>query len=125
MPNPTPGQKTIPIDDWKRFLKVADWWDRTFGHKRPGANRPTYGHDMIVKTPAGGIAARVGTTISSEACIKCVEADDGTPGELIIHETDEEVAVYNIYPDDVAEEVYVPTGLTETGTRYVSGEPCP
>lgn len=30
---PRAGQKTIPLADWARFLKVADWWDRTHGFK--------------------------------------------------------------------------------------------
>ena len=35
MPIPQPGQKTIPIKDWTRFLRVADWFDRTHGHQQP------------------------------------------------------------------------------------------
>lgn len=32
---PSVGQKKIPLGDWKRFLKVADWWDRTYGLQLP------------------------------------------------------------------------------------------
>ena len=31
---PSPGQKQISISEWKRFVKVADWWDRTYGFLR-------------------------------------------------------------------------------------------
>ncbi len=80
--------------------------------------------DVIVKTPVGGIAARDGTTIYSELCTVCVETSDGTAGERTIADTDETVEVFNIYPDAVTGEVYVPTSLTIWGTRYVTGEPC-
>ena len=121
---PQLGQKTIPIKEWQRFARVADWWDRTFGHKQPGALRPSYGHDMIVKTPGGGIAARSGTTIYSATCTKCVEAETATPGEKTIHETSELLVVYNVFPDAVSGGIYATTGLTISGTRYVSGEEC-
>lgn len=80
--------------------------------------------DLIVKTPVGGIAARSGTTIYSELCTRCVETSDGTANQRTIVETTETVEVYNIYPDAVTGEVYVPTSLTIWGTRYVTGEPC-
>jgi hypothetical protein len=123
MPVPAIGQKVIPLVDWKRFLRVADWFERTIEHGK-GVLRPTYGHDLIVKTPLGGIDARAGLTIFSATCIKCVIAETATPGVRIIHETDEELVVYNIYPDAVSGDAYVMTGLTIKGTRYVSGEPC-
>lgn len=124
MPTPQPGQKTIPIKDWLRFLRVADWWDRTFGHRPPGALPPAYGQSMIVKTPEDGIPARDGTTLHSATCIRCVAAETETPGEKLLHETDEELRIYNVYPDKVTGEVYVMTSLMIDGTRYVSGEPC-
>lgn len=40
MPTPQIGQKTIPLTDWNRFLRVADWWDRTHGHKPPSVLPP-------------------------------------------------------------------------------------
>ena len=80
------------------------------------------GEDIIVKTPAGGIAARSGTTIYSELCSRCIESSGGE--ERTITETDEQIRVFNVYPDAVTGSVYVITGLTACGTRYVSGEPC-
>lgn len=80
--------------------------------------------DMLVKTPAGGIAARSGTTIYSATCTRIVETSDGTAGERELVETTEELEVFNIYPDSVTGEVIVPTSLTIWGTRYVTGEPC-
>ncbi len=119
MPTPQPGQKTIPIKDWNRFLRVADWFERTVEQPPPGALRPTYGSSMIVKTPAGGIDARVGTTLSSATCIKCVAAETAIPGEKTLHETDEELVVYNTETADVAGDSYVTTTLSPNGTRYV------
>lgn len=40
---PNIGQKKIPLDEWKRFVRVADWWDRTFGHKPPSVAPPKGG----------------------------------------------------------------------------------
>ena len=37
---PQVGQKTIPLKDWKRFLRVADWFDRTHGHRPPSVLPP-------------------------------------------------------------------------------------
>ncbi len=124
MPTPTPGQRFILISDWKRFLRVADWWDRTFGQRPPGSLRPTYGQSMIVKTPPGGIDARVGTTLSSATCTKCVAAETATPGEKTLHDTEEELLVWNLHTSDVAGDSFVMTALTANGTRYagVAGE---
>jgi len=83
---------------------------------------PAVGEDIIVKTPAGGIAARSGTTIYSELCSRCIESSDGEEKTLI--ETDEQIRVFNLYPDTVTGSTYVITSLTICGTRYVSGEPC-
>ena len=73
MPIPTPGQKLIPISDWKRFLRVADWYERT--HEQGSGVLPSdYGKALIVKTPSGGIDARDGDdddTIHSATCIEC------------------------------------------------------
>ena len=84
---PTLGQKTIPLVDWKRFLRVADWFERTIEQGK-GVSRPTYGKALIVKTPEGGIPGRDGETIFSATCIKCVAAETATPGEKMIHETE-------------------------------------
>ena len=37
---PQVGQKTIPLKDWKRFLRVADWFERTHGHRPPSVSPP-------------------------------------------------------------------------------------
>jgi hypothetical protein len=81
------------------------------------------GEDIIVKTPIGGIPARSGLTIVAKECIICIETGDDADEKTIV-ETDETIYVFNVYPDAVAEEVYVVTSLTAYGTRYVSGEPC-
>jgi hypothetical protein len=124
MKMPTKGQKTIPLDQWRRFVRVADWWDRTFGHKTPVSENTHYGRDLIVKTPSAGIDARDGTTVYSATCTVCILANTATDGERQIIETDSELTVYNVYPDAVTGDVYVPTGLLADGTRYVTGEPC-
>lgn len=107
-----------------RFLKVADWWDRTHGHLA-GALAPEYGRDVLVKTPSGGIDGRSGTTIYSATCTVCVLAQTATAGQLLIHETGESTVVYNLHELDVAGSVYEMTGLTSRGTRYVIGNPYP
>lgn len=38
---PNAGQKTIPLDEWKRFVRVADWWDREYGHQTGPAAKAT------------------------------------------------------------------------------------
>jgi len=81
-----------------------------------------FGTDMVVKTPTGGIEARSGTTLKSAICTRCIETTDAEEKTLI--ETDEQIRVFNLYPDAVTGSVYVITSLTVCGTRYVSGEPC-
>lgn len=118
MPIPKTGQKTIPLKDWKRFLRVADWFERTV-EQGNGTRQASYGQSLIVKTPVDGIAARDGTTIFSAACIKCVAVETSTPGERTLHETDEELVVYNSEEHDVLGEIFVKTSLSPKGTRYV------
>lgn len=115
---PTPGQKDIPLADWKRFLRVADWFERTV-EQGNGTRQPSYGQSLIVKTPEDGIDARSDTTIFSATCIKCVAVETATPGERTIHETDEELVVYNAEAQDVPGEIFVKTTLSPKGTRYV------
>ena len=118
MPIPKQGQKTIPLKDWRRFLRVADWFERT--HEQGNGTRPpSYGQSLIVKTPEDGIDARSDTTISSATCIKCVAAETSTPGERTVHETDEELVVYNAEEYDVPGAIFVKTSLSPNGTRYV------
>jgi hypothetical protein len=114
---PQIGQKTIPLKDWHRFLRMADWWDRTFGHREPGALPAVPGQSVLVKTPEGGIAARDGTTVYSATCTKCVPTESATAGEKTIHETEEELQVYNVADQPVPGSVYVETVLTPNGTR--------
>ena len=82
------------------------------------------GQDIIVKTPEAGIDARDDTTIYSALCTRCIEVD-GVSNEKTLVETDEELRIYNLYPDAVTGDVYVITSVTVHGTRYVNGEPCP
>jgi hypothetical protein len=101
---------------------IADTVEASRSSPAAPQDRPTRGSDILVKTPAGGIAARAGTTIFSAVCTRCVETSFAD--EKTILETDEPLVVFNIYPDAVTEEVFVITSLTASGTRYVSGEPC-
>ena len=122
MPTPTPGQKTIPIGDWKRFLRMADWFERTI-EQGAGVLSPAYGEAMIVKTPGGGIPAREDTDISSATCTRCVEAESGTPGEKVLHDTEEELLVYNLNTTAVPGNSFVNTALSPKGTRFYAQEP--
>ena len=99
--------------------------DAIEGHRRrppQPQDRATRGTDIVVKTPAGGITARSGSTIYSAVCTRCIESSDGD--QKTLSDTDEELVVFNLYPDAVTGSVYVVTSLTACGTRYVSGEPC-
>ncbi len=76
------------------------------------------GQIIIVKTPEAGIDARVGTTISSAVCTRVIEIDSSSNEKTLV-ETDEELRIYNLETAAVAGEVYVTTGITLHGTRYV------
>ncbi len=115
---PTQGQKTIPLKDWRRFLRVADWYERT--HEQGNGTRvPSYGQALLVKTPVDGIDARVDETISSATCTRCVAAETSTPGEKTIIETADTLVVYNAEEHDIRGEIFVKTVLSPNGTRYV------
>lgn len=79
-------------------------------------DKPPRGGD-IVKTPAGGIDGRDGTTIFSATCTRCVETS--IAGEKTILETDEEIPVYNLNTTAVAGGIYVKVGITLGGTLCV------
>ena len=119
---PSPGQKQISISEWKRFVKVADWWDRTYGFLR-GVLQAAVGTDIIVLTPEDGIPARDGDTIYGAVCT-IVGEEDVSDTEKTLVDSDDPILVFNIYPDAVTGAVKVPTSLTWKGTRYVNGEPC-
>ena len=122
---PNRGQKSIPLDQWKRFLANADRSDRRDAHKPPGALNPVYGHDLLVKTPPEGIPGRETDdetgeiTIHSATCIVCQPAEESTPGEKIIIETDSEILVYNFDEEAAPGDAHLPTGQTDNGTRYL------
>jgi len=79
-------------------------------------DKPPRGGD-IVRTPTGGIAGRVGTTISSATCTRCVESNEA--GEKTLTETDEEMLVYNLDTTAVAGGIYTKVGITLGGTLCV------
>ena len=94
--------------------------DAVEGFRRSSASpqgRLTRGSDILVKTPVGGIPARVGDTIYSATCTRCVETT--IADEKTILNTDESLLVCNIHTEDVAGDDYVMTRLTACGTRYV------
>lgn len=121
MPRVTKGQRWRPpsASDENAKRGAAD------SHRRgtPTAPEVQVQNDIIVKTPVGGIAARSGTTIYSEMCVVVVEKRTGADQKTLI-ESANTVEVFNIYPDAVTGEVYVPTAETIWGTRYVTGEEC-
>jgi hypothetical protein len=120
---PKVGQRKIPLDEWKRFRRVADWHDRTEGHRPPAVSRHAYGPDLLVKLPSTGIPGRTATTIYSATCTVCVEAESSTAGQKTIVETADQVLVYNLCFEHAYGHPYLATGLTGSGTRYV--HPCP
>jgi hypothetical protein len=72
---------------------------------------------LLVKTPAGGIAARDGGTLSSATCTRCIESSEA--GTKTLLDTDESITVYNPYEEKIPGGIYALTGLTESGTRCV------
>lgn len=118
---PQTGQKTIPLKDWLRFLRVADWWDRTVGHVAPGALPPLFGDLMIVKTPTEGISARDGDDIYSATCDAFAITETETAGQRLLGDKGEEIQVYNTTDAAIPGDSYQLTGLTEDGTRVVLG----
>lgn len=60
---PQVGQKTIPLKDWSRFLKIADWWDQTYGHRPPSVVTPNGMRDwgtIRIKNESGADVDRFG-----------------------------------------------------------------
>ncbi len=74
------------------------------------------GQTIVVKTPVDGIPARDENTIFWEKCQRCIERY--TPDQKEIVDTDEEIIVFNLFAEVVPGDTYVPTLLTEGGTRY-------
>ena len=109
----------------KRISRATRGWERRQRGRPP--KRPRWHgrgpDDKMVKTPAGGITARDGTTVYSALCTVCV-LEISAEGQRTIHETDYEEVIFNVYPSAVAGSVYVMTSVMTDGTRYVSGEPC-
>ena len=120
---PRTGQKAIPLAEWRRFVRVADWWDRTFGHKPPAAGAAEYGTTALVTTPDEGIIARDGTTAYSDACDVCVEAETATAGQKTIHTTDEEKTIYHAEAVPVGGGILWPSTLSQSGTRQLDPGP--
>jgi hypothetical protein len=116
---PRSGQKTIPLADWKRFVRVADWWDRTYGHKPPAAMSPEYGDDLIVETPRDGIPAATATIIYSALCYVCVPVQGTAADRRTVTRTNNTIRVFNVFCETVPGELKMPTGLLTTGERYV------
>lgn len=80
---PNQGQKAISLADWRRFLRVADWWDRTHGHMasvtQPGAVQP-----LQIQNATGG-ALSLGSVVKlGDKSLNSLEAtrlffDGGVP----------------------------------------------
>ena len=121
---PRPGQKTIPLDQWRRFIRVADRFERLFGHQPPNVPAHHYGDDLVVLAPSGGIPARSGTTVYGVSCPVYAVAETATAGTKQLVATGDSVMVYNLVNEAVEESKYVVTALLEDGTRYVSVEGC-
>lgn len=125
---PRIGQGKIPLSEWRRFIRVADWWDRTFGFTQGIVPQFPDG-DLIVKTPTGGIPARSGTTIYSAMCDLYIEIESGTAGQMTLTAlapggVAQQVRVFNLSNADVGELRFVAVSLTQRGTRYVVLESC-
>lgn len=81
--------------------------------------------DVIVMTPVGGIAARVGTTCYGETCAayRVVDSTFGD-GEFTLEATGMNYEIYNISNEAVEGSRYVVTSRLKSGHRYVVLESC-
>jgi hypothetical protein len=79
--------------------------------------------DLVVKTPAAGIAARSTTTVNSALCDIYRETGTGTTRTLTAV-TSEQVRVFNFSNVAISGLRYVVTSVTRWGTRYVVLESC-
>ena len=83
---------------------------------------------IVVKTPAGGIAARSGTTVSSALCLLYKEVDAAgntkTLTPIEVNSTHQTTRVWNFSNEAVAGDAFVVTDRTKSGTRYVVVESC-
>lgn len=86
--------------------------------------------DIFVLLPPGGIAKRLGLTISSEMCRMfrevAVVGDDTKKTIVKVMDGNEqkEIRVFNIVNSDLDGDKIVATSVTLSGTRYVSVEGC-
>lgn len=127
---PRAGQAAIPISEWRRFVRVADWWDRTHGQLTGVTPEPATGH-IIVKTPAGGIAARTAgppALIASALCDRYFEVPDSAGYKVLKAATyggsAQQIRVYNLSSTAVGASKYVTAAKTANGTWYVVMESC-
>lgn len=111
------------IERVKRLVKGGLSGDEPQPEKAPD--------DVIVMTPAGGIAARSGTTIYGELCdtYRITDADptdDEITLESIVDGNDNpiQVKVFNLSNGDVGADRYVVTSRLKSGHRYVVVESC-
>jgi hypothetical protein len=83
---------------------------------------------IVVKTPAGGIPARSGTTVSSALCLLYKEVDAASNTKTLtpieVNSTHQTIRVWNFSNEAVAGDAFVVTGRTKSGTRYVEVESC-
>lgn len=75
---------------------------------------------FLMKTAAGGIPARSGTTAGKAACTLCMIANDGT-----IAETNTSVDVYNPFGSDVSGTAYITVKVINGAQLVVDAEDCP
>ena len=120
---PRIGQGWIPLGEWRRFVRVADWFDRTFGFTS-GVNPDDDRGDIVVMTPTEGIPARAGRTMYSALC-KLQGLSEATAGEVTITElTDRTVRVYNSWLVEVPGNRLVTAGFLRGNKRYVKVASC-
>lgn len=128
-----PTLQTVSIDTVRELLSRIEELERRvmgglqFG-ETPLRQAPD---DVIAMTPAGGIAARDGTTCYGEECELYVVTDsDMTDGEFELTAlvdgsgTALTATVYNISNEAVEGEKYVVTARLKSGHRYVVIESC-
>jgi hypothetical protein len=126
----SPVIQTVSVETIRELVARIESLERRLGGGlRPGEADPSPSpEDLIVKTPEGGIAARSGTTISSELCdVYTLEYSSDTEATLTAV-TDGasayQVRVWNVWSEPIGSEVYVMTARMKSGYRYPVCEEC-
>lgn len=127
----SPTIQTVSVEAVRELVSRIETLERRLSEGlQPGEQDPLPSpEDYIVKTPAGGIAARSGTTVYSELCdVYTLEYSSDTEATLtavLDGASAYQVRVWNPWNEVVSGATYVMTARTKSGHRYPVCEECP